>query len=298
MKEDKIIKEWLENGLTSEEIAQMEKVISFTEKLDVPVNTSKEDAWSVLLSRIESEPTDNGRIITPETGPKKNIWLWAASAAAILLVTYFSFFNTNKLITETAAPGELLTVTLPDQSTVTLNSETTLSYKEKSFLKNRSVALSGEAFFEVTPGSTFKVMHSNSEVKVLGTSFNVYNRNGDLNVSVFTGKVEVSSAEQAVLLNKGEQAKLEKGKLLVSEFNPEQKATWRTGSFYFDAEPLSKVVKELERQFAIEIKINADISQRFYSGYFSKTNLTEALQLVFVPMGISFHSDGNQVTIE
>lgn len=298
MKEDKIIKDWLENELKTEEIAQMEKVISFTEKLHVPVKTSKEDAWSVLLSRIESEPTDNGRILTPEASPKKSIWLWVASTAAVILVTYFSFFNTNKLITETAIPGQLLTVTLPDKSTVTLNSETTLSYKEKSFLKNRSVALSGEAFFEVTPGSTFKIMHSNSEVKVLGTSFNVYNRNNELNVSVFSGKVEVSSGDQVVRLNKGEQAKLEKGKLLVGEFNPEQTATWRNGHFYFDAEPLSKVVEELERQFDIEINVNTDISERFYSGYFSKTNLTEALQLVFVPMGISFHSDGNQVTIE
>ena len=298
MKEDKIIRDWLENELTTEELAQMEKVISFTKRLEVPNKSTKEQAWDALLSKIEAEPNSNERILLPQRRDRKSIWLLVASAAAVLLVGYFSFFNTNKLITEQAPAGELLTVTLPDNSKVTLNSKTILSYKAKGFEKNRWVVLSGEAFFEVTPGNTFKVIDSDYEVSVLGTSFNVYNRDKDLKVSVFTGKVEVASKENSVVLSKGDEARLEKGSLVVNTFNPDQTATWRVGSFYFDTEPLSQVVKELERQFDIEIKVKTDISERFYSGYFSKTNLTEALQLVFVPMGISFQSEGNQVTIQ
>lgn len=298
MKEDKVIKDWLANEPSAEELAQMEKIISFTERLDAPAKTSKEDAWSSLLTKIEAEPKGNERVLVAENRKRSNLLLWVASAAAIFLVAYFSFFNSDRLITERAPAGELLTITLPDNSKVTLNSKTILSYKERGFNKNRRVVLSGEAFFEVTPGNSFKVIDSNSQIAVLGTSFNVYSREDDLKVSVFTGKVEVTSDNESVLLTEGQETTLEKGNLLVEEFNPAQTATWRIGSFYFDAEPLSKVIEELERQFDIEIKVNADINERFYSGYFNKANLTEALQLVFIPMGISFQTEGNQVTIE
>ena len=297
MKEDKVINDWLSKELSAEELTQMERVISFTGILEAPHKTSKEEAWNSLLSRIESEPKENERILVAES-KKKNPWLWVASAAIIFLIAYFNFFENDSLISKTAPAGELLTITLPDNSKVTLNSKTTLSYKENGFEKNRWIALKGEAFFEITPGSTFKVVTENAVVSVLGTSFNLYNRGDALKVSVFGGKVEVASNAQSVVLTEGQETFLKKGDLYVEEFNPSQTATWRIGSFYFNTEPLSNVIEELERQFDIEIKVKADINERFYSGYFSKANLTEALQLVFVPMGISYQTEGNQVTIE
>ncbi len=297
MKGDKVIQDWLEKELTSDEKHQMEKIISFTEKLEAPIKTSENDAWESLMAHIEESSSDNTRVIHPKT-TRRNFFIWMTSAAVLFLVAYFSFFQETKLTTYQSPSGETLSFKLPDNSTVTLNASSTVSFKEKNWESNRTIVLRGEAFFEVTSGKTFTVLGKNGEVKVLGTSFNVYDRSNEFTVSVFTGRVAVTSGDNDVNLSVGEEVNLRMGKLEVSEFNPAQTATWRKGSFYFDAEPLSKVIKELERQFDIEITMKTDISERFYSGYFSKSNLTEALQLVFVPMGLSIESQGKQVTIE
>ena len=298
MKEDKIIQDWLKLELSPEEKLRMERVISFTEKLEVPVGKKKDQAWNDLMDKIQEESVDNSRILRVQKRSTKS-WLWIASAAAIVLITVFGFLNRKPTqITVRALAGELRSVILPDNSIVTLNAESILTYKEERFIKERTVSLSGEAFFEVTPGTKFKVISNDSEVMVIGTSFNVNNRENNLKVSVFSGRVRVSHGLSNVLLERGKEAYLEKESLLTREFNLNQTASWLNGNFYFDTKPLKEVIDELERQFNIKIQVKSDISERFYSGYFSKNNLTEALQLVFVPMGLSIQSNGNQVTIE
>lgn len=84
----------------------------------------------------------------------------------------------------------------------------------------------------------------------------------------------------------------------MQDFNPQLSATWRIGEFYFDAVELTKVIRELERQFDIKVEVTGDVTDRFYSGFFSTQNLAEALQLVFVPMGLSSQINGSIVTVE
>lgn len=296
MKEDKLIEDWLNEKASTVEKTQLEAFISSTEKLEVPSNTSKDEAWSRLMDKIELESSSNEKIIRAQ---KRNnsIYYWAA-AAALVLISVFGFLFNRKTTTVTAHYGELASITLPDSSIVMLNSGSSLSFKEKSFNLNRRVKLSGEAFFKVVPGESFIVEGEKANVKVLGTSFNVHNRLDAFKVSVFTGKVEVASSKDTVLLTKGKEAILAKGMFSLEDFNMSQTATWRTGSFYFDSEPLKEVINELERQFDITIEVKADISQRFYSGYFNKANMEEALQLVFVPMGLSIETNGKKVTIK
>ncbi|WP_305983058.1 FecR family protein [Roseivirga thermotolerans] len=296
MKEDNLIDKWLKQELPREEKEAMEKLIAFTEKLDVPHGKSQNEAWEQLTRKIEERAPDNEKIMQPSK--PRRAWLWAAAAAIIALVIYVNFSAGNKIITVRAASGQLTTITLPDNSMVTLNAGTVMSYKEKNWERNRWVVLSGEAFFDITPGNEFKVIGDNYQVKVLGTSFNLYNRSKHLRVSVFTGTVEVSNNEDKVVLNSGEEALLHKDQLKIQAFDLTRTATWRSGSFYFDAQPLSQVVEELERQFNIKILSEQPLSERYYSGYFNTSNLNEALQLVFVPMGLKFSRNGDQVIVE
>lgn len=298
MKNDRLIQEWLKSDLSPEEKERMERIMSLSEKLEVPTQKTKSEAWHDLLDKIDGESQDNTRVLAPQKRNRRRYFFQIAAAAIALILIYLNFFYDNAVITKKTGPGETLTVTLPDESQITLNASSVLTYEENGWNDNRWVSLSGEAFFEVTPGKAFKVIGGYYEIKVLGTSFNVYNRSKALEVSVSNGEVEVKSGNETASLTKGEMVNLENKSLIEDTFDPTLVASWREGNFYFDAEPLSKVLEELERQFDIEVKINTEISDRFYSGYFSKSNLSEALQLICVPMGLSYQLKEEQVIIE
>ena len=48
-------------------------------------------------------------------------------------------------------------ISLPDNSQVSLNALSSVTYNESSWDENRELTLNGEAFFKVEKGSTFEV---------------------------------------------------------------------------------------------------------------------------------------------
>lgn len=297
MKNDPLISDWLEQ---QEDSAQMERIIALTENLDAPAQRSKEQAWDILVDRINSEAKDNERVMTPvATNKRSNQWMyWAAGVAAIFLVGFFGIKNISKPISISSEVASTLAYQLPDESIVSLNANSTITFIEKDWEDKREIRLSGEAFFQVEEGSQFTVLTNTGQVQVLGTSFNVKERDGVYEVSCATGKVAVSSGDEEVILTPGQRTYLYATQLKKSTINIDEIGAWRNGDFYFNQAPLETVVKELERQFEIEISLSPDISDRIYNGYFNKENLTEALQLVFVPMGLQFQLDEKQVTVK
>ncbi len=300
MKEDKLIQDWLSEEVSANEMAEMEQILAFTEKLEVPERKSKTDAWADVLGKINEESSDNEVILVPQAAPNRKWIAWVASIAALFLIGYFGMQGTPEPSIYSTELADNLVHNLPDNSVVTINAKSSISLIEEDWTNARSLRLSGEAFFEVEPGSKFTVATDLAEVSVLGTSFNVFSRDEELIVSTFSGKVEVKNNENVVVLEKGDQLTHIPAENIwkVDRFNQNETATWRTGAFYFDTTPLRKVIDELERQFDIKINVSIDLRDRFYSGYFSKTNLTEALQLVFVPMGLTTEIEGNQVNVQ
>ena len=78
-------------------------------------------------------------------------------------------------------------------------------------------------------------------VRVLGTSFNVYEREGNFEVQCLTGKVEVSNQDQSekVILTPGEVVSLNKqGKLTKEASEIPTFATWRDYKFTYQKTPV------------------------------------------------------------
>jgi transmembrane sensor len=301
VKKDAFIEDWLNIETTTSEKEELERLIAFTETLSVPEKKSKEQAWDELLGQIETQTKDNQRILVPEK-PARSYWpLWVAGYAAVFIALCVLLFNqtrTENISTFMAENGKIEILTLPDASVVTMNSSSEIRYNSDEWPKKRNLQLFGEAFFEVTKGKDFTVETANGSISVLGTSFNVYAREGQLRVTCKTGKVRVNSNNEELILTAGQMATLVNNELQFSEYPVNKIGTWREGDFYFDATSLTDVIKELERQFDIQLNVTGNIEDRFYSGFFNKNNLQEALQLVFVPMGLHFEIKNGEVIVE
>jgi len=194
--------------------------------------------------------------------------------------------------------GEQRLVTLPDGSSIILNTNTALAVSFNS--DRREITLSrGEALFEVAhdPNRPFEVFAANGLARAVGTRFDVALEQNLVTVSVLEGKVEVRTdlqnptplPEEGVthLEQQRYSALLIKGQAVnywdqgaMAEPQPAQLKrieAWQQGKLEFDANSLVDVIKEHNRYSLKKIVISNDqLDNIQVSGIFNAGD-TEAL---------------------
>ena len=125
--------------------------------------------------------------------------------------------------------GETSTVVLPDSSTVTLKSNSRITYLSAFTRDERQVKLEeGEAFFDVRKHALlpFTVHAKGLRIKVLGTSFNIsaYSNQPDFKIEVVSGKIRV------------ERDDISGTKVLAAEMTSDQRLTMNRNTADFKIE--------------------------------------------------------------
>lgn len=199
--------------------------------------------------------------------PQTRRWLMAgggsAIAAGLAVAVLPSLLAQPEPATYTTGKGQHRKIALADGSVVDLNAETRLSV---SFTRSarRVVLADGQAIFDVTHDQRrpFTVEASGRIVRVVGTQFDVRNRQGDLRVTVANGKVQVRPAAsgasgRAFLLTRGQQLEIGRtGVAKLEAVDPQEALGWRTGRLVYRDEPLANVVADLNRQFVEQVEIS------------------------------------------
>ena len=266
-------------------------------KVNIKWTKNRDDIWNDISVKIEN----NKNLETKTVSVKRIVY---AVAAVFILVTGTVAFMWLNVKTIANPSGQHLSVSLPDNSLVKLNAQSELSYKPLWWRFSREVKFNGEGFFNVKTGSRFSVVSEKGTTSVLGTSFNVYARNGRYEVICATGKIWVSdkNSSEKVILFPDEKAVITPSGVFEKEVNVDvtKNISWINNMFYFTSASLHEVIKEIARQYNITISIEDDI-QYTYTGYFNKTNsVEEVLSLVCKPFGIKFkqNSKGNYVIFQ
>ncbi|MBL0238823.1 MAG: FecR family protein [Saprospiraceae bacterium] len=211
------------------------------------------------------------------------------------------FTNSNNTIQIELVNAEVKSITLPDLSVIDINAKSSVNFKNKNFIKNRIVNLTGEAFFNVEKGSSFKVLTPYGTIEVLGTSFNVYARDSILEVECFTGKVSVNyngNFKKYILLP-GDKVNIYHEEVKITNKENSIQQIWKSGYFYFEETKLLRVLKELERQFDIKnIKTTVEIENKNYTGFFTKLDLHQALISICEPLQLRYQMVNDTLIIE
>lgn len=237
------------------------------------IEPSIDDAWSDLNVRLQASKRRRRSIPgAPDRRSRRRrvlrTGIAGAATCAVLLVAWFLVDP----VTITVEPGTQREITLPDGSTVHINSATDLRYARYFHLVrivpvNRWVHLDGEAFFEVASnGSGFIVSTSEARIEVLGTEFNVRSRpgfrDGGTEVVLASGRVRVTSASNPdrtmVLSEPGTSGTvLEAGDIRTwssdDAVSLEHALAWRQHGFAAVDRPLGSILDEVERRFGVTI---------------------------------------------
>jgi ferric-dicitrate binding protein FerR (iron transport regulator) len=154
--------------------------------------------------------------------------------------------------------GGEYSLVLADGTKVWLNSESSLRYPVQFVGNKRKVELTGEAYFEVThnPDKPFVIESYDTEIKVLGTSFNVssYDDEEYIATTLVEGSVEVSCLGNKELLKPGFQATVKRGdnKFKVERVNTDLYTSWKDGVFRFKNQSLEEICHQLSRWYNVE----------------------------------------------
>ena len=209
--------------------------------------------------------------------------------------------DVNAYHTLTTPKGGQYRIELPDGTQVWLNASSSLRFPEKFQGNRRKVFLQGEGYFEVAKNKKmpFSVAVNNTEVKVLGTHFNImgYNDEGTTNTTLLEGSVQIHEGALTRLLKPGQQAKVNNG-IQISEVDPLTAVAWKEGNFNFGHEKIQVIMRKLSRWYNLDIKYEGKITSEGFVGNVPRSkNLSEVLDVLTSTGLVHFKVEERSVTV-
>jgi transmembrane sensor len=231
-----------------------------------------EGPWQKMIGDIVA--VDRVSVVEHKSARSRVFLLrWSIAAAVLVLLGagwyYFMVKHPpESLVIKTVLPYQVIStaiserkeLVLPDGSRIWLNAASSIRYPEQFSTEERSVELSGEAWFDVTHADKIPfVIHSGAiTIRVMGTAFDIkaYPNQKSTIVSVQRGKVQVQAGNKAlVILEKGRQARITETNTNVRTIDTASVAAWKQGNLYYKDETLGDIVADLQRVYKDSIRV-------------------------------------------
>jgi transmembrane sensor len=195
--------------------------------------------------------------------------LAAALVAGLLLV---GPLIENRAVTYVTAPGQTREVVLKDGTTIAMNGGSRLTVRMTRDARTVEMG-QAEAAFDVThdPSRPFLIAVGESQVRVIGTAFNIRRDDASTRVSVSRGIVQVSDIANptlAVRLTVGESVTRQDAtdRTVIRREGADEAQAWRAGRLIYRDRPLSEVATDLSRAFPVPVTVATDASTLRFTG--------------------------------
>jgi predicted alpha/beta hydrolase family esterase len=189
-------------------------------------------------------------------------------------------------------------VTLADGSTVRLNAGSSLKYSTAFNGTDRVVELTGEGYFEVAPDKTkpFHVMANGTEVKVLGTKFNVkaFNTDKQVTATLVSGAVAIQHGSAASNIKPNQQAIVLGDNIAISNKSTNEMSqvlAWKNGLINLQGESVQSILEQIKRWYNVDTKIEAGTTEttNILTGTVEKSQpLHKVLELLNTNLSVQF----------
>lgn len=196
----------------------------------------------------------------------------AGLAAIVAIIAGGLWLQANRNPTYSTQVGQQRLVLLSDGSRVRLNSDSRIQVR---FAKDRrEVALArGEAFFEAAHDAArpFIVEAGDTNVRALGTRFDVRRDNGVVLVALVEGHVRVDQDDRpgAAMLSPNQQVTVSaRGISTPSSTDALQSTSWTTGRLTFHDQSLGEAITQVNRYARRKVVLDAPLSEARVTGVF------------------------------
>lgn len=269
-----------------EKVERIETIYELSENLRKQKKIDTEKAWTRLSRKIAFASF------------RAKAWNIGRTAAAVLLPLFLLHqfviqpmlkTTPSEMITLSSAPGIVTKAVLPDGSEVWLNAQSELTYPVQFTGKERTVRLSGEAYFKVVADqkNRFNVMMPGDiTVSAFGTEFNVnaYRDEPGYRVTLARGNIEVEtgrSMKKELLAGHKVVLTPRTGEMVIVQADTYVETAWKDGKMVFRREKLETITQRLSRKFGVIIQFEDDILKDYeYTATFTDETLEDILELL------------------
>lgn len=327
--ETRQVKSWLAQSAShAKELARFQQIWENSANIRSTTEVDVDLAWKKVSGRlaIAAENHHSGTPKTPFPSEGKGVGIGVTStpkiiplhrspllfwrvAASVLVVVGLGWLGYRflqplekpEIAKVIKTKQNTLEQTLSDGTKVYLNQNSTLTTAADFDDETRTVTLQGEAYFDVKRDETrpFVIKANGTEVRVLGTSFNVKAYDKRVSVAVMSGKVQFSSAKAKTLLIKDESAAVEADTIIkLPEINLNELA-YRTRVFVFDKTNLSDVVASLREGYQADIRLSSrHLAKCQLTARFEKESLDATLTVIAETLNLKVVRRGNAILLD
>lgn len=201
--------------------------------------------------------------------------------------------------------GGTYKIVLSDGTGVWLNAASTLTFPVVFTGTERTVTISGEAYFEVAKNARmpFRVNTQGAVVEVLGTHFNISAYSDDpLNhTTLLEGKIRLVKGGKSVVLKPGQQARYTEdgGSIsIIEQVGADEAIAWKNGSFNFNNQDLVTVMNQISRWYNVNVKYEGRKPDVSILGMMNRnTDLATVLKSLELTSGIHFTLEKGSIII-
>ncbi|MGB3585887.1 MAG: FecR domain-containing protein [Tunicatimonas sp.] len=273
--------------------------------------TDREPNYDQIFSKIHSAIEVNSA--SAKVIPLYRRWYAVAAAVSTLLLVATWWFLLQPAPPEVyqTAYGETQTIKLNDGSVVTLNANSILKVATNDDI--REVWLTGEAFFEIeevllNEGNQghaelvkFVVHTQELDVVVVGTTFNVQNRDEKTQVVLNSGKVWLEADTEKLVMEPGEVAeRTSQGKMVkTTTVNPSVYSAWKENKLVCRNTTLAEIAEVIYHRFGHTAEFaNDSIRSLSITGTLPLHQLPLLTETLQESLNITIQYDGQTLVFE
>ena len=311
-----LFRKYLSNSATADEMKELDEWIASNEDFhdwlenQVDDSSAEMDAekQADILAKIHEK-------IAVQSKQKFVLPGWAKTVAAVALIVLMAvsaaiYFRSNQpnMIQYAeigALRGQKASVTLPDGTKITLNSESTLKYSTNYNQSDRAVELVGEAYFEVAKNKKipFVVKAGKLEIEAKGTAFNIkaYPTDNSISTTLTEGKIEVKTPVDVLSMIPNERMEYNNAdqtfrKLTLTD--AEGSIGWLNDELSFENATLAEVVANFSRIYNIDIQFASEsIKEQRFTGKINNNSLLSVLRIISLTSPIRFEQKDSVVIL-
>lgn len=275
-----LVEHWMDESLSNKkEVENLREGLTFVSSFYVDGKLDSGKAWNRVYARI-GKP----RIILFY----RKAYRVAAVALMLILggfaLYWFTHPSSEWIVVNSIIDKDI--VYLPDSTEVILARNSSLRYDKAVYgCKYRAVQMNGKAFFRVRrdPAHPFTIVSNQTNVRVLGTAFQVETNMQESEVWVEYGKVAFSAKKSGnnVILTAGISAKYSStdNKIVLQTKPDTNELSWVTGVLRFNETSLIQVVSTLEKHYHVLLKPVGNIDKQL-TATFNNMLLPDVLKVI------------------